>query len=250
MRFEEKIKDKYLYTNKKNLIKIIYFFLQKLKSYKFIKKSYSGSAQDIIIDHFFRNKKKGFYIDVGCYHPYQNNNTRLFYEKGWSGINIDLDYHSIDFFNFVRTRDENINVAVSDSETEKNLYFFHNRSTINSLDSRRKNEAKEIKKVQTQTLDSIIESSKFKNQKINFLSIDVEGHEYEVIKSINLKKYNPEIILIEHIDKKMKNIEFFNQNINDIINSNVFKHMIENNYHFVNWLHQDLIFAHNSIRKK
>ena len=202
----------------------------------------------MIINHFFKIKK-GFYIDVGCYHPYQNNNTRLFYEKGWSGINIDLDYHSIDFFNFVRARDENINVAVSDSETEKNLYFFHNRSAINSLDSKKK-KRKEIRKIQTKTLDSIIENSKFKNQKINFLSIDVEGHEYEVIKSINLKKYTPEIILIEHIDKKLENVEFFNQNINDIINSNIYKHMTENDYHFINWLHQDLIFAHSSIREK
>ena len=60
MKFEEKIKEKYLYTNKKNLIKIIYFFLQKLKSYKFIKKSYSGSAQDLIINHFSEIKKKDF----------------------------------------------------------------------------------------------------------------------------------------------------------------------------------------------
>ena len=98
------------------------------------------------LDNFFKKKKEGFYIDVGCYHPYNNNNTRLFYERGWCGINIDLDYHSIDFFNFVRKRDENINIAISNDETEKDFYFFHNRSAINSLDSRRKKSKKSYRK--------------------------------------------------------------------------------------------------------
>ena len=142
MKFEEKIKQKYLYSLGFNLIKTLYFYTQLLKSKKFKKKSYSGSAQDLIINHFFKNKKKGIYIDVGCYHPYDGNNTKLLYDRGWSGINIDLDFHTIDFFNFVRKRDENINVAISDNEGEKDLFFFHNRSAINSLSEIRKKEAK------------------------------------------------------------------------------------------------------------
>ena len=133
MKLEEKIKQKYLYTTGFNLFKILYFFIQKLKSNNYIKRSYAGGAQDLIINYFFKDKKKGIYIDVGCYHPYNGNNTKLLYDRGWSGINIDLDFHSIDFFNFVRKRDENINVAISEKEGEKDLYFFHNRSAINSL---------------------------------------------------------------------------------------------------------------------
>ena len=220
-----------------------------MKSKKFKKKSYSGSAQDLIINHFFKNKKKGIYIDVGCYHPYIGNNTKLLYDKGWSGINIDLDFHTIDFFNFVRKRDENINIAISDKEGEKDLYFFHNRSSINSLSEIRKKEAKEIRKIQTKTLNSIFENSKFKNEQINLLSIDVEGHEIEVLKSFNLEKYAPEMLVIEFLERDIiNNPEFHNQNISAILNSEVYKHMIKNNYHFVNWLHIDLIFVHNSIR--
>ena len=91
MKIEESIKEKYLYRSGNNLIKLIYFLFQKLKQKKFLKKSYSGSAQDIIIDHFFKNKNDGVYIDVGCYHPYNGNNTKCLYDRGWSGINIDLD---------------------------------------------------------------------------------------------------------------------------------------------------------------
>ena len=249
MKLEEKIKQKYLYTTGFNLFKILYFFIQKLKSNNYIKRSYAGGAQDLIINYFFKDKLKGVYIDVGCYHPYNGNNTKLLYDKGWSGINIDLDFHTIDFFNHIRKRDENINVAISDKEGEQELYFFHNRSAINSLSKIRKKNAKEIKKIKTKTLNSIIENSRFKNEKINFLSIDVEGHEMEVIKSIDLKKYTPEIIMIEFLEKDiLNNLEFHNQNIDNILNSEIYNYMTSNDYHFINWLHSDLIFVHKSKR--
>ena len=161
MKIEEKIKQKYLYKKGLNFIKRIYFYYQIFKKDKFSKKSYSGSAQDLIIKHYFKNLNDGFYIDVGCYHPFHFNNTKLLYDKGWSGINVDLDFHTIDLFNFVRKRDENINTAISDSEGLKDLYFFHNRSAINTLSQIRKDGAKEIKKIQTNTLNSINQSSIF-----------------------------------------------------------------------------------------
>ena len=250
MKLEEKIKQKYLYKNSFNFFKYFYFYIQKLKNKKNIKKSYSGHAQDLIIDYFFRNKKKGIYIDVGCYHPYFANNTKLLYDRGWSGINIDLDFHTIDFFNHVRKRDENINTAISENVGEKDLYFFHNRSAINSLSEIRKNTAKEVRKIQTRTLNSVIENSKFRNKKINLLSIDVEGHELEVLKSINLIKYYPEFIVLEFFEKNiLDKLEFHNQNINEILNSEVYHYLTKNNYHFVSWSHFELFFVHNSVRK-
>ena len=250
MKIEEKIKQKFLYKPGFNLIKSFYFLFQKIKKKKFLKKSFSGSAQDIIIDHFFKNKNDGVYIDVGCYHPYNGNNTKRLYDRGWSGINIDLDFHTIDLFNYIRKRDENINVAISDKEGEFDLYYFHNRSALNSLDESRKKNAKQIKKVKTKTLNSIIENSKFQNDKINFLSIDVEGHEFEIIKSIDLNRYSPEIVLIEFMEKKSNEIKFYNQNINSIINSDLYNYMNKHNYYFVNWINNDLVFAHTNIRNK
>ena len=250
MNLEEKIKNKYLYSKGFNVLKYLYFFFQSIRKNKHLNISYSGVAgQDLIINNFFKNKNEGVYIDVGCYHPYKGNNTKKLYDKGWSGINIDLDFHTIDLFNFIRKRDENINIAISDYEGEKNLYFFHNRSAINSLSEIRKKEAKEIRKIQTKTLNYILENSKFKNEKINLLSIDVEGHEMEVLNSLNLKKYIPEMVVIEFLEKDIfKNLEFHNQNISKILNSEIYKYMIKNNYHFVNWLHSDLIFVHDSAR--
>ena len=153
-------------------------------------------------------------------------------------------------FNYIRKRDDNINVAISDKEGEFDLYYFHNRSALNSLDESRKKNAKQIKKVKTKTLNSIIENSKFQNDKINFLSIDVEGHEFEIIKSIDLNRYSPEIVLIEFMEKKSNEIKFYNQNINSIINSDLYNYMNKHNYYFVNWINNDLVFAHTNIRNK
>ena len=187
---------------------------------------------------------------MGCYHPFNGNNTKLLHDKGWSGINIDLDFHTIDFFNYIRRGDENINVAISDTEGEQELYFFHNRSAINSLSKIRKDEAKEVRKIKTRTLNSIIENSKFRNEKINFISIDVEGHELEVIRSINLEKYAPDMIVIEYLEREIiKNLEFHNQKIENILKSEIYKYMIKNDYYFINWLHSDLIFVHKAARK-
>ena len=68
----------------------------------FPKKSYSMLGEDLFVKKFFKNKKKGFYIDVGCYHPIDGNNTYLLYKKGWEGINIDLNKTSIDLYKRAR----------------------------------------------------------------------------------------------------------------------------------------------------
>ncbi len=248
MKFEEKIKEKILYRSGFSVLKLIYFIVQKFKNRRFIRKSFSGASQDLVINYFFKNLNDGFYIDVGCYHPYNGNNTKLLYDKGWSGINIDLDFSAVDFFKFVRKRDENLNFAISNNEEEKNLYFYHNHAAINSLTENKKNKHKELKKIQTKTLNSILEKSKFRYKQLNLLCIDVEGHELEVLQSIDLIKYKPDMVVVEYIDENMKKIEYHNQNINTVLESNIYKHMINNNYHFVNWLHSDLIFVHISKR--
>ena len=248
MKLEEKIKDKYLYSNGLNIFKFFYFTFQLLKA-KFKPRIINANwGLDLIINNVFRNKKNGIYIDVGCFHPFKGNNTKLLYDKGWSGINIDLDFHTIELFEHIRKRDENIHAAISETEEEKELYFFHNRSAINSLDRKRKISAKEVKKIKTLTLNSILEKSKFKNKKINLLLIDVEGHELEVIKSINLERYLPEMVIIESLDDNLSKLEFSNQNINTVLSSAIYKHMTSYNYHFVNWLHSDLVFVHSSVR--
>ena len=91
MKIEEKLKAKYLYSSKSNFFKSLYFIFQYLK-FKLKPRIINANwGIDMIVNDIFKNKKKGVFIDVGCHHPFINNNTYLLYKKGWRGINIDLD---------------------------------------------------------------------------------------------------------------------------------------------------------------
>ena len=85
--------------------------------------SYSQFQEDLFIDNFFRNKSRGFYIDIGCYHPVKYSNTALLFNNGWSGINIDLNQTSIDLFNIARKRDKNICAALSNKDESSEFYL-------------------------------------------------------------------------------------------------------------------------------
>ena len=221
------------------------------RKFKSKKISYSLTSIDLIVDYIFK-KNNGIYIDVGCNHPVYNNNTYLLSKKGWQGINIDIDKKSVQLFDLFRKKDLNINLAVSSKKTELEYINFHEKSPINMIktnQNRNLHSLEKTKKIKSDTLDSIIEKSQFKDKKIDFVSIDVEGHELEVIKGFNLKKYKPSIIVIEFLDKSLKKIEIKNFNLDNIVNSEIYKLMIKNDYHMVNWLHSDLIFAHNEFRE-
>ena len=241
MKFDEIIKNKFLYSKKNNFVKYIYFYSQYLKSKIKLKKSYSNWGIDMMADFFFRNKKEGIYIDIGCHHPLINNNTYPLYKRGWKGINIDIDYGAIDSFNFLRSKDTNIKIAVSDKTGEAELFFYHNRAAKNTLSKEKGFDSKEIHKIKTSTLNKVIENSIYKDQKINFISIDVEGYELNVLKGFDLKKYKPDLVVLELIQEGMT--EFFYQNIVNIQNSEVYLYMIKQDYKLINWIHDDLVFV-------
>ena len=240
MKIEEKIKNKYLYSKKTNIFKFFYFYFQFLKAKFKPRLAYSHWGVDLIITKLLNSKNKGIYIDVGCHHPFLNNHSYLLYKSGWEGINIDIDYNSIDMFNFFRKSDVNIQTAVTDHKGEVDLFFYHNRAAKNTISKEFGSDAKEKKKINSDTLNNIIENSKFKNSKIDFVSIDVEGNEMNVLNGFNLKKYKPKLILLEFILPNKK--EFYEKDINEITNSEVYKFLIKNEYKLINWNHDDLLF--------
>ena len=240
MKIEEKIKNKYLYSKKANIFKFFYFYFQLIKAKFKPRLAYSHWGIDLIITKLLDSKNRGIYIDVGCHHPFLNNHSYLLYKSGWEGINIDIDYNSIDMFNFFRKSDVNIQTAVTDHKGEVDLFFYHNRAAKNTISKEFGSDAKEQKKINSDTLNNIIENSKFKNSKIDFVSIDVEGNEMNVLNGFNLKKYKPKLILLEFILPNKK--EFYEKDINEITNSEVYKFLIKNEYKLINWNHDDLLF--------
>jgi len=231
----------------KNFFKKISILKRKIL-YKKISYSYGGV--DLLVDYIFKNKKKGLYVDVGAQHPVSNNNTYLLYKRGWRGINIDLDIENIKLHNLVRQNDLNLCEAISSKSKELDLFFYHDKSPINTVEKivadSQKAKVKQIKKIKTTTLNKILDANDIKH--INYLNIDVEGHEIHVLKGLDLIKYKPDVISIEYLDLTMKKLEFKNNNIDNVLNSPLYKYMIQNNYSLVNWNHADLIFTNNNFK--
>ena len=226
------------------------YFLRKIKSKKI---SFSQTGLDLLLSNIFKNYKKGFYIDVGCNHPVYNNNTFIFYQKGWRGLNIDLDKSSIDLFNIYRKNDLNIHAALSSSNHTQNVYEFHAKSPLNTLVHKvanyQKAKVKNTYEINTQTLNQIIEKNKI-SKKINFLAIDVEGHELEVLKGFDFKIHQPDVIVVEYLDLNLDKLEIQNLNINNVLRSEIYEYLINKNYSLINWLHSDLIFVNNKFKIK
>ena len=195
------------------------------------KKSYSMDGEDLIIFDYFKEKKKGFFIDVGCYHPIHRNNTFLLYKKGWKGINIDIHSFSIDLFNYIRTKDLNYNFAISDKNEILNMYYQKELSQLSTIDYE---QAKKVfqgpikkKKIQALTLNEILKRSKIE-KKIDLLDIDVEGSDYKVLQSLSFDKHKPELICVEIHEKNIKEsktFKFLDSFNYELIWSGVFSHI-------------------------
>ena len=224
---------------KKKLIqnKFFYYFYKILKIYRNKKPSihYGEFGEDILINRILKNIKTGRYVDVGCYHPFKGSLTVQLYKRGWRGINIDLSKSSIDLFNLVRKKDINLNVAVSDFNGQTN--YFEN-SPINQQNSLIKSDDNQkIIKTDCKNLNFILEENKF--EKFEYLNVDVEGTENNVIKGIDFNKYRPILITVENN----------NLHIKDYIQSDVYKILTENNFTFISKIGVTNFFLNNENAK-
>lgn len=175
-------------------------------------------------------------MDVGCYHPKKLSNTYRLHKLGWHGVNIDMEANKVNMFNLARPNDFNVVAAVSDKQEVVKMYRYREFGLGATIDDRcaqnTQAEVKDIVEVTTRTLDDILAHSPYKNQKIDVLSIDVEGNDFKVLKSLSLDVYQPDIIIIEeHL-----------QDIESIIKGDMYGHLKANDYVLHSWVHLSLIF--------
>ena len=165
---------------------------------------YSQNREDFILWAFFTDIKKGFYVDVGACDPIKYSVTKLFYENGWSGINIEPQDAPFKALIEDRNRDINLQIGIADEPGELNLRVYENESlstfsedimTSYKEQKDRKNLKYVDKKVPVKTLKSVLTTHKVKD--IQFLKVDVEGLEYLVLKSNDWKRFRPEVLCIE-----------------------------------------------------
>jgi len=180
----------------------------------FALQSYSQEGEDMILRRLFETQQKGFYVDVGAHHPKRFSNTYFFYKLGWNGINIDAMPESMILFDKIRPRDINIEKPISDKKQVLTYYAF-NEPALNGFSKNLSEErdgtggffVKFTKDIETVTLEEILDVNLPKDQQIDFLSIDVEGLDFQVLRSNNFSKHKPKVILVEILENSLSEVE-------------------------------------------
>ena len=164
--------------------------------------SHSQFGEDMILRFLTNNRNRGFYVDIGAFHPVYLSNTFHFYDKGWQGINIDARSGSMDSFNLLRPRDINLELCISDKEGETTFFVFDqtpfntcDQSTAEKLITEGQVKLVEKYTLKTLTLTSIVEKYIPSNVEVDFMSIDIEGVDEVVLMSNNWEKFKPKILV-------------------------------------------------------
>lgn len=165
--------------------------------------SWSIHYEDILLLRALQgvHHEQAFYIDVGANNPQEDSVTKLFYDHGWHGLNIEASPYWYSRLVAERPRDINIHAAASDRAGRETLYDHPEGglATLNEEFADRHVEDWNIPKraveVEAVTLTSLCEQHAPKD--IHFLKIDVEGHEEQVIRGMDFSRFRPWILCIE-----------------------------------------------------
>jgi FkbM family methyltransferase len=165
--------------------------------------SWSIHREDILLARALRgvHHDEGFYIDVGANNPNEDSVTKLFYDHGWHGLNVEPSQHWYNLLVHERPRDINIHAAVSDQPGTVILYD-HPEGGLGTIvqeyadrHRRERNISTREVEVEAVTLTSLCE--RYAPQQIHFLKIDVEGFEENVIRSMDFARFRPWILCVE-----------------------------------------------------
>lgn len=172
------------------------------------KTSYSQCGEDLLVQYVFnlRGIEKPSYIDIGANDPSYLSNTAIFYQKGCRGINIEPNPSLINKFIKERPEDINLNIGIGKKEDDFEFYIMDD-STLSSF-SKAESEKYvrtglykviEIKKIPVTTIRKVLD--KYNNGVFpDFMSLDAEGMDYEILKTLDSDKNLPKVICVEAAD--------------------------------------------------
>lgn len=172
------------------------------------KASYSQTGEDVIIDYLFDSLGiiKPSYLEIGTNQPKRCNNTFGMYKKGCKGVCIEPDTNMYLTIKKSRPNDTILNIGIGLSNVDKaNFYLFPGNyngwSTFSKDDAEiRKNETGigyEIKQIELKNINDIMKQ--YFSPHPNFISLDVEGLDLQILQSLDFEKFKPEVICVETI---------------------------------------------------
>jgi FkbM family methyltransferase len=176
--------------------------------------SYSQEGEDLVLHRLFDTQSTGFYVDVGCHHPYRFSNTYSFYRAGWTGLCIDPLPGVKALFAKYRSRDIVIEMGVAAIASELKYHRF-NEPALNTFDERlaRERDGKQgyrlvgIDVVPCDSLAAILERNLGSSQTaIDFMSVDAEGFDLQVLESNDWTRYHPKAIVAECLGVSLEKV--------------------------------------------
>lgn len=190
-------------------------FLNKFQSFNgFSSISFSQEGEDLILARLFAGTSEGIYVDVGAHHPKRFSNTYYFYLLGWRGINVDPRPQSMALFERYRPNDINLEIAVFPQGGRRTYYQFEDPA-LNSFSADLVSSRENIgvgtvinkSEINGQPLNQILASNlHLLGCEIDFLTVDAEGLDYEVLLSNDWDKFRPKIVLVEILMSSLDSI--------------------------------------------
>ena len=177
------------------------------KEYRF-PPSYSQYGEDLLLKGFLGDRwswnYRGFYVDIGAHDPVNLSNTKKFYDVRWRGINVDASSGAICKFKKNRRRDINVNVGIGKNPGELDYYVLSttpmntfSKEFAEAAIASGKTSLVRIEKIPVMTMCALLDKYLPKGQSIDFVSIDCEGLDLDILESNDWCKYRPDFILIE-----------------------------------------------------
>ena len=166
--------------------------------------SYAQNGEDVVLSRVFADREAGFYVDIGACHPVEDSVTCHFYNGGWSGVNVEPDRDLYGELAQARPRDTNLCVAIGRVRGRTKFHPTGTRGhgTLDATLASVRRAGRPAERVPTMLLSDVIDCHGPDGDVIDFLKVDVEGWETEVIASCDWTKHRPRVLVIEAVDDK------------------------------------------------
>ena len=163
--------------------------------------SYAQNCEDVMLERAFSGNDGGFYIDVGAWEPVSDSVTKHFYDKGWHGINVEPMPACHAKLQEQRTRDVNLNIALLDKAGNTPFYAIEGTG----LSTVKRDYAESYRSTGSDVQEHVFEASTLSaicaeyvgDRLIDFLKVDTEGTELQVLEGGDWTRFRPRVVLIE-----------------------------------------------------
>ena len=171
------------------------------------KPAFAHWGEDQVAAHYLKEVESGFYVDIGCYHPSLYSNTKLLFDRGWSGINVDPNPFMIQEFVKERPADANLNIAIGAKPGQATFMLFHDWASSNTISPEfadtiaKRHDIEVAKRIETPVfpLRQILDEHA-KGRHIDFMNIDIESVDIEALESNDWARFRPTLIAIEDFE--------------------------------------------------